>query len=421
MYNWVGKQSFRIAMLLLMLNLLTACGSEKTSPSKEVTKEEVFITTATPTPKEATATPTPTEATGIYSGGFKFEPEKFDDRYYFQQLSKEEQELYAYLYEQVDEFSEDILFLKNVDSILFHKSYYALLQDCPEFFWLDSGLKITTVDSTGDISQVSIPYEETTLEEARQQRTAVEEAAGQWLAQIEPQLSTYDKVRQVFELIIAQTDYVEGSAYNQDIRSVFLNHQSVCSGYAKTLQYLLRELDVPCALVNGETSDGVLHCWNQVCIDGTYCWVDVTRGDALGEEGIIYYGYLCFDDTVLERNYVIQKNIELSTMPDMQTEFFQYPACDSQEYNFFRLQERQYATYDSKTLQNYMLQGIDEGRSVFAFQFTSEEVFQEAVSALDNEELLNEVLQELISRQGGGTWSYSYGNDPSIYTIYIYL
>jgi len=304
---------------------------------------------------------------------------------------------------------------------LFHKSYYALLQDCPEFFWLNSGLRITTVESTGDISQVSIPYEETTLEEARQQRTAVEEVAGQWLAQIEPELSTYDKVKQVFELIIAQTDYVEGSAYNQDIRSVFLNHQSVCTGYAKTLQYMLKELNVPCTLVNGETSDGVLHCWNQVCIDGTYCWVDVTRGDASGEEGIIYYGYLCFDDTVLARNYVIQKNIELSTMPDKETEFFQYPACDSQLYNYFRMQGRQYAEYDSKTLQNYMLQGIDEGRRVFAFQFTSEEVFQEAVSALDNEELLNEVLQELISRQGSGTWSYSYGNDPSIYTIYIYL
>lgn len=399
-------------MLLLMLSLLTACGNEKTSPPKEVVKEEVFITTTTPTP---------TEAPGIYSSGFKAEPEKFKDRYYFQQLSEEEQEMYAYLYEQIDAFAEDILFLKDVDSILFHKSYYALLQDCPEFFWLNAGVSITTADSTDDISQVSILFEETTLEEVRQQQTAVEEAASQWLAQIDPELSTYDKVKQVFELIIAQTDYVEGSAYNQDIRSVFLNQQSVCTGYAKTLEYLLNALGIPCTIINGETSDGALHCWNQVCIDGTYCWVDVTRGDGSGEEGVINYGYLCFDDGVLARNYIVGKNIELSTMPDQETEFFQYPACDSQKYNFFRLQGRQYDSYDPKVLQNYMLQGIDEGRSIFAFQFTSEEVFQEGVSALENEELLDEVLQELISRQGVGNWNYSYGNDPCIYAIYIYL
>lgn len=412
MYKRIAKQIIRLVVLLLMLNLLAACGKEEVSPPKEKATETVAIITETPTP---TVTP------GIYPDEFKFDSEKYNDRYFFQQLSKEEQKMYAYLYEKIDAFSEDILFLKQVDSVLFHKSYYALLQDCPEFFWLNSGLRITTVEPTGDVSQVSVLYDETTVEEVRQQRAAVEEVARQWLEQVEPDLSTYEKIKKVFEMIIGQTDYVEGSAYNQDVRSVFLNHQSVCTGYAKAMQYLLKELEIPCILANGKMIDGVPHCWNQVCIDGTYCWVDVTQGDAASEEGVIYYGYLCFDDVVLNRNYVIEKNIELSTMPDQGTEFFQYPVCDSQEYNFFRLQGRQYDIYDPETLKNYILQGIDEGRSVFAFQFTSEAAFQEAVSALDNEELLYDVLQELSSRQGTDHWNYSYGNDPYIYTIYISL
>jgi len=412
MYKRIGRQSIRVVVLLLMLNLLAACGKKEAAPPKEVAAEKIATITETPTP---TVTP------GIYPSEFKFDSEKYNDRYYFQQLSKEEQEMYAYLYEKIDAFSEDILFLEQVDSVLFHKSYYALLQDCPEFFWLNSDLRITTVESTGDVSRVSILYEETTVEETRQQRAAIEEVAKHWLEQVEPELSTYEKAKRVFEMIIDQTDYVEGSVYNQDIRSVFLNHQSVCTGYARAMEYLLKELEIPCTLASGKMLDGVPHCWNQVCIDGTYCWVDVTQGDAAGEEGVIYYGYLCFDDAVLNRNYVIEKNIELSTMPDQETEFFQYPACDSQEYNFFRLQGRQYDVYDPETLKNYILQGIDEGRSIFAFQFTSETAFQEAVSALDNEEMLTDVLQELISRQGTGYWNYSYGNDPHIYTIYISL
>ena len=56
--------------------------------------------------------------------------------------------------------------------------------------------------------------------------------------------SDYEKALYVFKKLIDEVDYVEDSADNQNIISVFLNHETICQGYAYATQYLLEKLGV---------------------------------------------------------------------------------------------------------------------------------------------------------------------------------
>ena len=97
-------------------------------------------------------------------------------------------------------------------------------------------------------------------------------------------LSSIEKVVYVYKWIVTYCNYNLNSAFNQSIYSVFILRNSVCMGYAKAAQYLLKLLDVECCLVFGQligSEDYSRHCWNLVKINNTYYHVDVCLGDAL--------------------------------------------------------------------------------------------------------------------------------------------
>ena len=71
--------------------------------------------------------------------------------------------------------------------------------------------------------------------------------------------SDYEKALYVFEKLIDEVDYVEDSADNQNIISVFLNHETICQGYAYATQYLLEKLGVSCTTVIGMSVTDRMH------------------------------------------------------------------------------------------------------------------------------------------------------------------
>lgn len=96
-------------------------------------------------------------------------------------------------------------------------------------------------------------------------------------------LSELEKVTYIYKWIINNTTYNEYSSFNQTIYSVLINRNSVCTGYAKTAQYLLSILGIESELVFGkfhaDMSDGGRHGWNIVKIDGDWYHVDFCLAD----------------------------------------------------------------------------------------------------------------------------------------------
>lgn len=102
-------------------------------------------------------------------------------------------------------------------------------------------------------------------------------------------LSQLEQVAYVYKWMLTYCNYNTNSAYNQNIDSVFVRRNSVCTGYAKAAQYLFKLLGIESRLVfgrlNNDKEEG-RHCWNIVCIQGRYYHLDICLGDLSLEDVI---------------------------------------------------------------------------------------------------------------------------------------
>lgn len=130
-----------------------------------------------------------------------------------------------------------------------------------------------------------------------------------------------EKVKYVYKWIASNTTYNEYSSFNQTIYSVLINRNSVCTGYAKTAQYLLGLLNVESQLVFGkfhsDESQSGRHCWNIVKIDGMWYHVDFCMADLalryllnpderpVERDGLLW-NYFCTSSDYILRNRSIE-------------------------------------------------------------------------------------------------------------------
>lgn len=220
--------------------------------------------------------------------------------------------------------------------------FQCVLNDHPELFYVEGysyvkysrGDALTAIEFTGTYGM--------DRETALLRRQEIEKAAEEILEGITAEASDYDKVKYVYETLVAATDYELQSPDNQNIYSVLVSHRSVCQGYAKTTQYLLNRLGVECTLVLGTVENGEGHAWNLVKVDDSYYYVDTTWGDAsyqLGEsdtaEGFamptINYDYLNITTEELTRTHTIGGDVPM-------------PVCTAKEANYYL---REGALFDS--------------------------------------------------------------------------
>lgn len=122
-------------------------------------------------------------------------------------------------------------------------------------------------------------------------------------------LTQLEQVVYVYKWLVTFCNYNLYSAYNQSIYSVFVCRNSVCTGYAKSAQYLFDLLGVESRLVFGklhnDNKDG-RHCWNLVMVDNQWyhfdaCFGDIILNDVALKSGVgellniggINYNFLC--------------------------------------------------------------------------------------------------------------------------------
>lgn len=257
-------------------------------------------------------------------------------------------------------------------------AYWAVLYDHPEIFWTGS-YQYTLGGSTTVVS----PVYNCDADQIDQIAAQIEAVAQDVVDALPDDASTYDKVRWFYEWIVNETDYVKGSENDQNIQSVFLNHESVCAGYSSAFAYLCHMVDIPCGCVSGvatnDTGNTESHQWNIVTIDGVNTYVDATWGDPVSEDGTagdtLRYDYLCITTEEIDRDHVAEQPAS------------GLPLCDSRKYDFCMLAGTYIETFEREALDELITTARDNGESSLCFKLSSSEDFDAALAYLDSEDI----------------------------------
>lgn len=267
--------------------------------------------------------------------------------------------------------------------------FQCVLNDHPELFYVEGysytkytrGVRIVSVEFSGTYN--------VDLETAREKEAQIQAAAAPILEGVPENATDYDRVKYVYDTLIRETDYELYSSDNQNIYSVFVNHASVCQGYAKAAQYLLNRLGVPCTLVLGTVDTGEGHAWNLVQVDGSWYYVDVTWGDASYQQEEdaevqlsmpeINYDYLNVTTEELLRTHAIGGVVPM-------------PECTATEANYYVREGALFESYDREQMAALFSRAAEQGRADVTVKCADEDCYREVLDALVEKQEIFEYL-----------------------------
>ncbi|KNZ43052.1 transglutaminase domain-containing protein [Acetobacterium bakii] len=244
--------------------------------------------------------------------------------YYFA-LNDNEKKAYDQVSEMLDNFKTkaDVADIsqEEMDHVLI-----AVQNDHPEYFWVGD-FSYFGSEKTNSVNEVRVkyPYDEA---EKKQRQAEIDAEYENFTMNLTPGMDEYQKVKYVYEYVIKNTRYASDPLDDQNIYSVFGKNESVCAGYAKSTQYLLKRMGMDASYVTGVVAGQEAHAWNIVRIDGEYYYLDTTWGELDNEsssepEKNITYDFFCVTTEDLLKTHTIDESI------------VQYPAFTATKANYF--------------------------------------------------------------------------------------
>ena len=272
----------------------------------------------------------------------------------------------------------------------------AMRIDHPEYFWFDGNASFvtTTVEDVTVKTECTLNYT-MDLPEIQQAHQRIQQYTAACLSslRLSGAQTDYERILAVYRYLIETTDYLVDET-DQSILSVMLSHQATCAGYARSFQYLMNQLGIPCTLALGEGSAGEAHGWNIVSCGGDWYQMDVTWGDPVDPDdnpgNSIQYTYCMITDEEIYRDHTLTSPIRM-------------PVCTATEFNYYVQSGRQFEQWDLEAYAYAMADAVEAGEEWFAVRFTSADAYEDAARALFTEETIWSIL----------SWSGAAGTDQN--------
>lgn len=298
-----------------------------------------------------------------------------EDSYAYQQLSEEEQTVYIEILWSLLQFQNNVT-LSSKDQEEIARIFQCVLNDHPEIFYVD-GYTYTQYTLGDMLKKITFTgsYKMDRNEIATRQ-AQIDDYVEKCLAGLAADADEYETVKYIYEYLINHTEYDASAEDNQNICSVFLDGRSVCQGYAKATQYLLKQAGIPSTLVLGNVSGGEGHAWNLVQIDGEWYYVDTTWGDASYQSAdakeeypkkampTINYDYLCVTTSQLCTTHTIDNVVAL-------------PECTSMDANYYVREGLYFTTLDEEQLKRIFQSGYEKGSAYVTLKCDSAALYKQ--------------------------------------------
>lgn len=305
------------ALLLILLVLLSGCDYFQSDISQEKKEEDI----------------TPFEQDTCY-------------KFHYEQLSEKQKTLYQEMYNIFMNVEEDgKISDKDVKDI--KTVHEALMYDHPELFYVE----METVYDDYRLEPVYY-FDKEEIKNYQEQLAHKKEEIYAAL----PDTDIYGQMQYIYEYVIDHVSYDENADNNQLLISSMLEGKTVCTGYAKMIQYLLQDIGVNTSLIVGgffdENNRLQRHAWNMIEYDQDYYYIDATWGD---DE----------DNQLISNEYFMFSSEDMLKFYTPETE---YKTTAKQENTYFIKNGLYFDQYDLSLLIN----AIDQEKRLIQMRFADD-------------------------------------------------
>lgn len=256
------------------------------------------------------------------------------DRFYYNQLNRNEQAIYKAFYQGVMEQRDIIpIPVKRISQEQFAKIYAAITRDNPLIYYMNQSACNLATDGLGHTA--ICPQYFFSKDKVKEYNRKIENAVNSLVAQLNlTKEDDYNKALKVHDWFCQNIEYdMLGSDMNEltrviashNIIGVFAHHKAQCEGIAKAVKVLLNSVDVRCIVATGMADskrENGPHAWNIVNLNNTPYHLDVTWdiGAVDKSRKSIPYDYFNVSDELIGIDHKPEGKL---------------PICNSMELNYF--------------------------------------------------------------------------------------
>lgn len=208
---------------------------------------------------------------------------------YYDIINETQRALYRQIYANANAQNKHFAPVEDITANDLKNAFTSVVNDHPELFWVDTAYKYQYTPK-GSVADITLVFN-VTANDLESSKSEFEAAAKQIKNETYKNYTDYDKERIVHDALIRRVKYDANAPMNQSAYSALVYGRTVCAGYARALQYVLQQLDIPCYYVTGYAGEN--HAWNIVKLEDGYYNVDSTWDDT---DPNTYDYFNCSDD-----------------------------------------------------------------------------------------------------------------------------
>ncbi len=233
-------------------------------------------------------------------------------------------------------------------------AYRAVIDDHPEYFWMNKGYSYTKRSLGSHIEVDFVPVSNGTADDIAAKEVRFKAIADRIVQEAMKQETLYDKVLYVHDYLVDNTTYDTQAAQASDEEKeeqryfdsstaygCLVNKRAVCSGYSAAFQYIMKRLSIPCGRISGKSvENGELHEWNYLTLGDYNYQMDVTWDDSsvTNHDGTTYerksYDYFLVTTEEMEITHEFDRSKAIPECSGLEYNYYIYNGLYMEEYNF---------------------------------------------------------------------------------------
>lgn len=303
---------------------------------------------------------------------------EFQDNWCYRQLDEDMQADYGDLYTALtDGWGDDRMVTVNGDTTVsgpgdqvrlshplsseeeVRQLFLSFTNDNPQFFHLEKHYGLYGFRTDGGFSYESLTLLYTmTAGERQAAKAEIETKTADILQQAATVSDAFDRELLLHDWLAAACSYDRRSdkelTHAYTMYGALVEGRAVCEGYARAMQWLLRQSNMESTLVIGYDPDGQAHMWNLVNVDGMPYHLDVTWDDT---------------DDLPRHNYFNLTTAETEKSHRISDDNIGLVDCTATEANFYRHTGRWVDTYSRQEIAAIIAAEVQAGAESVELRF----------------------------------------------------